>query len=168
MLNKQLQTLLQGALGCQDVNGLKFAYALQKNIRLMKQEIQHLFDILEPSEEYKKYDKEREELAKQFSEKDKDGNPVIENERYKIKGKKKFEAELKNLQKKYEKALNEQTDKESLFNEALEKECTVKFHQIIEKDLPSDMSLRQLEIVSSFMYDKNDPEEVEKKRENRK
>lgn len=168
MKNKQLSMLLQGALGCQDCKGLKFAYALQKNIRLMKQEIKNLYTIISPDEDYKAYDKEREALAKEHSEKDKDGNPVVEEERYKIKNKKKFDKALEVLQKKYDKAFKQQRDKEAFFNERLEDDCKIEFHYITEKDLPEDMSARQLDIVSSFMYNRKKSDEVEAKREEHK
>lgn len=152
MLNKQLSQLLQGALACQDAKGLKFAYALQKNIRLMKQEIKHIFELIQPSEDYKLYDKEREELAKKYAEKDEKGEPVVENEQYKIKGKKKFDKELKELQEKYGKVYKDQEEKEVIFQARLEQECTIPFHKIEEKNLPSDLSARQLDIISDFMY----------------
>lgn len=155
MKNKQLSVLLQGALACQDVKGLKFAYALQKNIRLMKQAISSIFELLQPTPGFNEYEKDRIKLAEKFSEKDKDGKPktIEDGSRFKIKDKKKFEAELKKLQKKHEKAINHRQDQEHLFNEKLEEECTVNFHFIKEKDLPENLSLRQLDIISSFMYE---------------
>ena len=160
--------LLQGALACQDCKGLKFAYALQKNIRLIKQEMNRLFDIMKPSEEFNEYDKEREKLAEKFAKKDKDGKPVIKDDKYVIPKRKQFDKELEELQEKYAKPFKEQEEKNALFNEKLEEECTIKFHKISEKDLPENMSARELDIVSSFMYDKESSDMVEKKREEHK
>lgn len=158
MKNKQLSILLQGALACQDAKGLKFAYALQKNIRLMKQEIKRIFDLMMPSEEYAEYDREREQLAHKHAKKDKKGKVVIKDEKYVIADQKKFEKELKALQKKYEKPFAEQAAKEATFNDMLDQECTIKFHKIEEKSLPDNISTRQLDIISSFMFDAPDSE----------
>ena len=61
--------LLQGALACQDCKGLKFALCTSEKYWLIKQEMNRLFDIMKPSEEFNEYDKEREKLAEKFEKK---------------------------------------------------------------------------------------------------
>ena len=82
---------------------------------------------------------------KSLKKKDKDGKPVIKDDKYVIQ-KKAVRQGMEELQEKYAKPFKEQEEKNALFNEKLEEECTIKFHKISEKDLPENMSARELDI----------------------
>lgn len=156
MKNRQLSTLLQGALSLQDIKGVKFAYALKRNINRLKSEIGAIYHILDASGDYKKFDIERIALAESMAEKDKDGKAIVEErdgtEHFKIKDKKKFNTALKKLQKKHEKAIKGFEDQHKLFQEKLEEESTIKFYKITE--MPTDVSMKQMDIIYSFMMDR--------------
>lgn len=161
--------MLQGALSLQDIKGQKFAYALKRNINRMKSEIKSIFEILKESEDYKKFDLERIALAESMAEKDKDGKPVIEDregtEHFKIKEKKKFNAALKKLQKQHQKAIDGMNAQMKHFEEKLEEEATIKFYKITE--MPEEVSMKQMDIIYSFMMDRP-AQEIEDEKEDTK
>lgn len=166
MLNKQLESLIQGALACQDIKGKKFAYALQKNINYIKREMKRIQDMMIMSDDFQKFDEARVALAIEHAEKDKDGNPVVEGNKYKLVDEKKFEKAIEKLKKEHLKAVDEYEYKAALVNAELEKECTIKFHKV--EEMPEDVSLRQIQIISSFMFDEESSAEIKKKQEQRK
>jgi deoxyhypusine synthase len=156
MLNEQLISVFQGCLSCGDLKGIKFAYALNKNKRLIKKEVNRIYDIVKPSEKYLEYDKKRIDMAKKHAKVDENGEPLVENEKYVMKNKRKFNSELKKLQEEYGDAFKEQQEKERLSHIEWEKECDINFHKISEKDIPKNISPAQLEFISAFMVDETE------------
>ncbi|MCK9428841.1 MAG: hypothetical protein M0R17_02370 [Candidatus Omnitrophica bacterium] len=64
----------------------KFSYAILTNLAVLESLIEIIKKVSDPSEDFKKYDIERVELAKKYSEKGGDGQPIVENNSYKLVG----------------------------------------------------------------------------------
>ena len=169
MKNRQLSTLLQGALSLQDIKGQKFAYALKRNINRMKSEINSIYDIIKESDDYKKFDIERIALAESMAERDKDGKPVIEERdgtsHFKIKAKKKFTDALEKLKKQHQEAIDGMDNQMKHFEEKLEEESTIQFYKIT--NMPEEVSMKQMDIIYSFMMDRP-AQEIEDEKEDTK
>lgn len=107
----------------------RVTYAVQKNRRRVETEIKDMEVAIKQSEEFQKFVAEREELAKKHSEKDDKGNPktkVVDSgdgpsRIYVIPGqedvKSKYRVELAKIEKKYEKAIKEHSEKIRKYNE---------------------------------------------------
>jgi hypothetical protein len=63
---------------------VKFSYAIAKNKRIIKPEVEAIQDALKPSPEFLIYDQERASLAKAHADMDSDGKPIIENQSFQI------------------------------------------------------------------------------------
>src|SRR3990167_10828895 len=86
-----------------DLKGVKFAYAVSKNINLIKTEIDLLEKAIAPSEEYKKVDELRVAICEKYAKKDENGKVIIKDNAYDIEDTEAFEAELKKLKEEYKK-----------------------------------------------------------------
>ncbi len=133
-----------------NLKGVRFAYAVSKNIHKIKPHIESLQDSVKPSEEFQKYDKERLELAEKHAKKNKDGQPNkitdLDNntQSYDIENEEKFQKELKKLQSKYKDALEEREKQIEKYKELLQEEADVELYKIKVEDLPEDITPQQM------------------------
>lgn len=130
----------------QDINlkGVKFSYAIARNIAILKPIIESLKKAQEPSVEFQKYDLERVVIAEKYAKKDENGKPVIIGESYIFEDKKIFDKEVETLQKKHKKAIDERTKQIEDFNKLLEEESTVALNLINIKDVPEEITSTQM------------------------
>lgn len=114
----------------------RFSYAVSRNKQRLELVIKSLDEMATPNEEHKKFIDEREELLKEYSKKDEDGNPVIHQTPGPMGQMKKgflipnvtdkssdFNVQLEKLQKKHKKTIDEQAEKEKKYQEYLENEA---------------------------------------------
>lgn len=80
MKNKELFNLHNGLQMCGDLKGIKFTFAIAKNLRNISKEVEPLLETLK-------------NLQEEHSEKDEKGNPIIIGNTYKIVDQKKFNEE---------------------------------------------------------------------------
>jgi len=149
MLKQDLKPLYESLEKVSGKKGVKFAYAVAKNKKLLKDEIDAI-------EEAKKVDKYTEfeikwnQLKLEYCDKDKTGNPKIESWRIFFNGLSKKKAdEYKNkweeLEKEYEWAIKEFQEKEKEVQDILKEEIKIELHKVKEEDLPEDLSASELE-----------------------
>ena len=67
MKNKDLFTFKQGLEAAKSLTGVKFAYAVAKNYKLVSSEIETLQETIKPSEKYLEFEAESNELVKKHS-----------------------------------------------------------------------------------------------------
>lgn len=137
------------ALG--NLEGLKhdvrFSYFIAKNKVSIKSEIEALDEAQKPTETYLKYETERVELAKEFSDKDENGDPKVKNGQFIILGARdKFEDYIQKLKEAFKATISEREkqlkDYESLLDEDIETILTkIRFTQ-----LPNQIEAAYLEI----------------------
>jgi hypothetical protein len=77
----------------------KFSYIILTNLSVLDSLVEIIKKVGNPDDMFKKYDEERATLAKTYAEKDKDNQPIIENNSYKLSGDGlvKFNEEFKKL-----------------------------------------------------------------------
>ncbi len=150
MKNIELVQLYNTLHSVGDLKGVKFAYAVSKNIHKIKPHIESLQESVKPTEEFQKYDKERAELAEKHAKKNKEGKPItntnLDNntQSYEIENEEKFQKELEKLQKKYKGALDERESQIEKYKELLQEEADVELYTIKVKDLPEDITPEKL------------------------
>lgn len=143
MKNKELLELYE-FLHKINLKGVKFSYAIAKNISIIKPEVESLQKSIDMTEEYKEFDAKRIELAKKHAKKDKNGEPLVVDKNYvpenEAELEKKF-AVLKEENKELVEARKKQMDE---FNELLDKQNDVKLYKISIKDIPEEISSQQM------------------------
>lgn len=143
MTNKD-KIKLYGALLGLNVKGVKFNYAVAKNISILEKEVESLKASLKTTQEYDKYDEQRVELAKKHAEKDENGEAIIKDKSYYIKDSEKFEKEFDKLKKEYSKVVEEREKQIADYNKLLDEDSTIELHKIAKDDLPEELTTQQL------------------------
>lgn len=119
--------------------GAEFNYIIAKNVAKLKPELEALQKGLEATEEYKEYDTKRIEILKKYAVKGENGEPVIENNAFKLSDKTTALKEIEELQKENKEILDARTRQEQEYQELLNKESTIEIHKLKKSDLPEDM-----------------------------
>lgn len=138
---------LNQALSALNLSGVKFAYAVSKNLSLLKTEIKALQDAQKPSAEYVAYDKERIELCKKHAKKDEKGKPIFVNNSFDIEDREAFDADLKALQEAHKEAVEAREQQIKDFNDLLEKEVKLTLHKIKLSDVPEAITTKEMESI---------------------
>ncbi len=142
-LNRNLQTL-------SNLKGVKFSYAVAKNIEITKSEVIAIDKAKESDKEYLDYDKERVKLAESYSNEDEAGKPIIKLDpangqyNYDIFDQKKFDKDLEKLRKKHKKAIDAKKKQEEDVKKLLEEEVKIDLHKINISDIPEEISVNQM------------------------
>ena len=153
MKNKELGPLLQRINACGNLSGVKFAYALSKNKKLIMREIEMLNEVIKQSEEYAKFEKKRVELCEKYAKKDEKGKPKIEKNEYLIANRKKFEKELEKLRADNKEPLDKREIQVKEFNELLENESSYVPFKIKLEDVPKEITASQLDGIKDLIND---------------
>lgn len=128
--------------------GVKFAYFLVRNKKKLQPEIEALEESLLPSEAFKGYDTERVKLAEFYSDKDPNGNPIVQNSNYIINEKQtEFDTELASLKEKYKNVIDEREKQITDYNKMLDEEVEFDGFKINLTTLPEEIDSTFLEVL---------------------
>ena len=153
MKNKDLFELREALNDVDYIKGKVFAFAVFKNKQMLDKEIEAINAIKkDPGDDYITYEQERTNLCASHSEKDDDGNPVLDylpngQQSFKIIDMKKFEKEYSVLAEKNKEMLAAIEENKKEFEEFLEKEADIELKKISIDDLPDDISASFLEKI---------------------
>ena len=143
-----------------NLNGVKFAYAVARNISLLKSELESLEKSMELPESFKKFDTERIELVEKYADKDENGKPKKEkaengSEQYVMgKEEKKFEKEFAILRTKHKEAVNLREKQIEEYTKLLTTDSQVGLYKIKLDDIPSEITARQMAGIYEIVEDK--------------
>lgn len=155
MTKKQIIELYQSLYKLGNLKGVKFCYAVSKNISMIESEIKTLEKVLEPSEDYQKFDKERIELAKKYSKKQENGEPVVEIknglQQFVLENKEEFEKEIEALREKHKEAIDKKEEQIKEYNKLLEEETPMVFHKVLIADVPADITSEQFNSIKEVI-----------------
>jgi uncharacterized coiled-coil DUF342 family protein len=156
MKKSQIVELFKGLQQLKNLSGVKFAYAISKNISLLEKEIESLKASINPSEEFLKFEKERVDLAKKYAEKDENDSPKISTnpqgvQEYVIENKKAFNKEIEALRKKYKKTIEERQKQYEEYKELLDTESKVELYKIKIDDVPKEITVEQMNIIKDLV-----------------
>lgn len=161
MKNKNVLSIYQGLQSCANLTGVKFAYAIAKNIYKIKTEIEIMNETLKASENYRIYDKKRSELAEKNAEKNKDGTPKSTinktngQEEFVIGDKKAFEKELEALKEEYKEEIEKREEQIKSYQDFLEEESPLELHRINSEELPKEITAGQLSSIMEIVDESN-------------
>lgn len=153
MKNKEIFTLREALNEVDYIRGKSFAYAVFKNKDLLDKEIETIEKLKkQPHPDYFNYENERTLLCQLYSEKDANGNPVVQynqngSQEYIIQNKEEFGVEYGKLAEKYNDVLQDVNSAKNEFEEFLEKDSDLVLKTITMEDLPNDISASFLEKI---------------------
>ena len=153
MKNKEVITLSNQLSTLSGLKGVALSVAIVKNKKLLDAEKDALTEGVKATEKYNEYDTKRIELAQKHAQKDEDGKPKVEGNTFVMEDMEAFNKELDVLREEYKEELDARDKQIEEFNELLEKESSVELVQVTKEDLPEDITVAQMEIISSFLKD---------------
>ena len=155
----ELFTLLDSLDKLDNLTGVKFNYAIDKNREMIQKEVESMKKLNEPSTEFQIYDKIRLQLLQKFADKDESGNPkfaqINNMVRFDIpeKNMKKFQVELDKSTKEYETAIKDRDKQVFEYDKFLQEEVKLNFETFTPKDLDNKINGEQYKIVKHFIVD---------------
>ncbi len=147
MKNKDILILKQGLTMVSGLVGIKFAYGCAKNNSIIQGELEALDKAKEPTKEFAEYDEKRYELAKKHAKKDKDGNPLSENNSLIMENQEEWEKIFSDFKKDYTEVIAQREKQVEEYNKLLEEEVDVKLYQISLEDVPKEITTGQLLVI---------------------
>lgn len=134
------------------LKGVKFAYAVEKNKNLLKQEVESVQEAIKPLENFQEYDAKRMKLAEQYAEKDEKGKAKtrkLDNgvEEYVITDLDAFNKDFEALKEENKSVLEERDAQIDEGNRLLDEEITIELYKIKLADVPEDITGEQMETV---------------------
>lgn len=156
MKKSEIIELYNGLSGVLGLVGVTFGYSVNKNLAIIKPEIEALQKALTPSEKFLEYDAKRVEIVKKYAKKDEKQEFVL----FDVGGRKSFdvagqeeavENEVKPLKEEYKEAieLNEKQMKE--YNELLDKEAKIDLYKVKLENLPKEITGEQQKSIFAII-----------------
>jgi len=157
MKNKDLFTFKEGLEEAKKLQGVKFAYAVAKNSKLVTGEIESLQETIKPSEEYSEFEKERDEIVKKYAKKDKNGDPKQETQEvngqtfsfYKIEeeGMADYNKDFEELKEGHKEIIEARDKQLEEYDNLLKEDCDIKVHMTVIDLVPENITGETLELI---------------------
>jgi len=155
MKNKDLFTLKEGLKEAKKLQGVKFAYAVAKNSRLVDHEIELLQETIIPSEDFTEFEDKRNELVKKYAKKDKNGEPKQETQDvngqtfsfFKIDDIPAYNEEAKPLEEEYKEVIESRNTQLKEYDTQLEEDCGLVLHKVVIDIVPENITGETLELI---------------------
>lgn len=151
MTKQEMFTLYKSLNQLGQLKGVKFAYAVSRNLKKIQPEIDAMDKSFEPSEDFKKFDEERVELAKTHAKKDANGEPETKNNQFIMEDQAVFEVEFTALREKYAEAVKEREDQAKEYDELLKTESSVELYKVKLENVPVDITAMQLHSINEII-----------------
>ena len=147
MKRKDLFRLKDGLDNVSYLSGVKFAYAIIKNKKMIEQELITLQEIIKPSPEIEEYEKNRIAICEKHCKRDENNQLKIQNNTYDIEDMDTFNKDIEELKKKNKKVLDNRQKQADEYNKLLEEDIEIPFVLIKQDDLPNSLSASQMEQI---------------------
>jgi hypothetical protein len=133
MKNKELHALRQNLMSCADIKSTNLQIKIARNLKKIAQEMEAVAD----TDFAKEYEKLRKAAIEKHAKKDKDGNAVMINNgtAYSIANMEAFQQEIV------------EAAKTTGYSEWEEKDCDLKFWQLLRSDFPDDADGRIIGLI---------------------
>lgn len=147
---------LNGLNSVVDISGLKFAYAVSKNLKALQDEAKEINKkrFPEATDEVVKFEEEKVKLLEKFAKKDNNGNYIPDKATggMFLDDKDAYMKEYEKLLSKHPKAKKQIEEHNKFFKEFIQEVIDVKIFTIKKDDLPDSISARQLNAID-FMIE---------------
>lgn len=159
MTKNEILNLYRGLLSLNKarIAGVKFAYAVNKNINILKSEIEALDEAKKFSEEFLAFDKERIIMAEANAKKDEKGKPLTATDpltnmgSYVMENEAEFEVKFVELKEKHKPAIDARDVQVKEFEELLKTPSTVELHKLKIEDVPATITTDQMSIIMPIL-----------------
>lgn len=148
MKKKEVLALFKSLKNLSSLNGVKFAYAIAKNINILKPEVDALNEAMAKSDEFKAYEVEREEIAKKYAKKTEAGLPMIVNNNYVIEDEKTFNIEDGKLSERSKDILDARVKQTKEYDDLLETDTGgISLFKIKLSEVPENITVKDMDAI---------------------
>lgn len=133
---------------------VKLNMYLYSNKKILEKETEKIKHVLNYSEKFKTFEKERLDLCEKYCEKDKKGISIKEENVYKgLENNEEFNHKISELRNIYKEEIEEQQKQLDEFNELLNEDVDIAFDEFSVDLIPDDLiNGNQLEKISVMVY----------------
>jgi len=158
MTNNDLVKLNDALKDVGKLTGIKFCYAVAQNRKMLDKKIDTMYEVLKDAEEkegYKKFKDEHQELLKENTKKDKDGQPVQEQKMINgqpvmvpaIENAEEVEKEFEKLKVKYKKEIDAHDETLKEFEELMKQDVEFSAFKVKLDDVPKEVTSEQMTAI---------------------
>lgn len=161
MTNQEVLQLNQALNQLGKMSGVKFAYAVSKNVANIKAELEALDKSFEASEAYKAFDAARVKLAEEHAKKGEDGSPLkIEKKdssgnvisgSYIMDDQAAFDAAFEELKLEHKEAVEAREKQVEEYLELLKEESKIGIYKVFIDDVPKEITVEQMYGISPII-----------------
>ena len=153
MKNGEIFRLQQGIAKVGHLKGIKFAYGIAKNKKIVDAEIENIQTSVAVSEGFEEFEKSRTELCKEYAEKDEKGEFKNINNEYVIPEDKKeeFNIRLDAYREQHKEAIEDREKQVEDFREFEKADSNVEFYKIKLSDVPEDISAEEMQGINKLI-----------------
>lgn len=135
-----------------NLSGVKFTYAVARNIAALKSEIESLEKATVASLEYQEFDKLRVELVEKHAKKNDKGKPIIEGNTYVLEDEKAFNKAFDKLRDSHKKVVDAREKQIQDYNKLLDEEVTLdNLHRFKLADVPEGITAAQMNGIADLV-----------------
>ena len=133
---------------------IKLNFLLLENQKLLEDYNETLKKTITFSDMLIDFEKERINLCEEYAEKDEDGNPKTEDNKYVgLLGNEEYKKKYKELEEKYKKEIDEYNKQVKEYEDLLNDTCDVEFKKINVDLIPDDLLLgKELKILTPLLW----------------
>lgn len=147
MTNNKLTELYESLLAIKGYRGVKFNYAVAKNIGILEPEIRSFEKSIEILPDYSEYDKERVALAEKMAKKDELGKPILAGNKYDIENMAEFNEALKTIQETHKEAISNRDKQIEEYTHLMDAETKIELFKIEIDQIPEDITTEHMKAI---------------------
>lgn len=151
--NNDVFTLFSFLTTLKGLKGVTLNYAVARNIAKLKTEVDSMKISLEVSDEFKKYDEARVELAKKYAKKNEKGEPEVATkigqdgkptQEYIIEDMEAFKKDFETLKEESRQVIEDREHQLKDFEKLLKEDSTIELFKVKIEDIPQDITTEQM------------------------
>lgn len=153
MKNHEIFRLREALNDVSNLKGVKFAYSVLKNKKILDDEIAIYKKMIETTAEFNTYDEKRVAICEKYAKKDDNNNPIIVDNQYVIEDIDKFEKEFSELKTANADIVADRNKQLAEYNSLMEENSSIvdRLSKVKVEHLPEDMSTTQLESIQEML-----------------
>ena len=149
--------LFKGLQNVGNLGGVKFSYAVSRNIEKLKPEMKAIEEAYKADKDFFKYDEERQALAKDHSLKvnGKSKMEIVDgNQMYIMKDQGKYDIALENLKKFHTEALAKREKQQEEFKKLMKEEMEIELYTMLLEVIPEGITSKQMTGILKIVDEK--------------
>lgn len=154
MTKRDLYKIAEGINNVRKLKGVKFAYVISKNMRIIENEIESIQKSIAPSIDYVEFEKKGVALCEKHCLRGHDKQPILnKNKEYTFDDFNVFKSYVTELEKEHSKVINDRKKQEKEFELLLDEKSEIILHTVALEFVPEDITTEQFNGIYELIID---------------